>query len=539
MARNSWPPAVCVAAVLLLSALLAAIPAGRRPFWSSDEARFALLAQDTLEHGRWLVAEIRGREYLNKPQLFFWLVAFAGLPFGRVTESSAAIPGALASVVAVAGVIALGWRLWGWATGAIAGLVLATTPLQFDMAHQVLPDMMLSACLVWALYFLINAAGSGWPVAPLVGFYACLTAALLSKGPQALAGVAAAGVAVAFTDGAATLRRLRPVLGLGAMFVVATAVWIVPYQMRSAGRFGHQVIGGHYVTWYLVGSLLGRLDGLTEPVAAFLPWTLLLAAAPLWWRQSPDAGRRRVILWTATLWVLVALSGNFRARYVLPVLPGLALLTAELATAPVADRAARVLRWAALTCTALAVIIAAVVWFPALHPVISRALTPEDRTYLPTAEWERTAMAVLALAAAAALVIAVRRRAAWIGAVGLGLGMAGMLVVESVTYPERYTRAFDVRPLAAAAIAGLPRDGVVFGHPDLRLSYDVYLGRRVIELPTEAAVRSRLATDVDARFIMPATQWEALAPAAGPRWRIAASADLRDRRMVVIGREGP
>ena len=38
---------------------------------------------------------------------------------------------------------------------------------------------------------------------PLLAFYACLTGGLLSKGPQALAALAAAGVAVAVTDGAA------------------------------------------------------------------------------------------------------------------------------------------------------------------------------------------------------------------------------------------------------------------------------------------------------------------------------------------------
>jgi 4-amino-4-deoxy-L-arabinose transferase-like glycosyltransferase len=321
MARHPWHAVACIAGVIVLTAVLAAIPAGRRPFWSSDEARVALLARSALEEGRWLVAELRGQDYLNKPQLFYWSVALASLPFGRVTESSAAIPPILAATAAVAGVIAIGWRLWGWATGALAGLVLATTPLHFDMAHQVLPDIMLSAWLVWALYCLVSAARSGWSVAPLVGLYACLTAALLSKGPAALAGVAATVVAVAFTDGLATLRRLRPVLGLGAMAVVAAAVWLVPYQLHSVGRFSHQVLGGHYVTWYLLGSLLDRLEGLTEALPAFLPWTVLLAAAPVWWRQNPDPARRRVVLWTATLWILIGLSGTFRSRYVLPILP--------------------------------------------------------------------------------------------------------------------------------------------------------------------------------------------------------------------------
>ena len=539
MARHAAPVAACLGGVLLLSALLVAIPAGRRPFWSSDEARVALLARDALEHGRWLVADLRGEEYLNKPQLTYWLVALSSKPFGRLTETSAAIPGALASIAAVAGVIALGWRMWGWTTGAIAGLVLATTPLQFDMAHQVLPDMNLSACLVWALYFLNRAASSGWPVAPTLGFYVCITAALLSKGPAALAGVAGAAVAVALTDGPATLRRMRPVLGAVVIIVVAGVLWLVPYHVHSAGAFQGKVITGHYVTWYTVGSIAGRLESLMEPLIVFLPWTVLLAAAPVWWRQSPDPARRRVILWTATLWLLISMSGHFRARYVLPVLPGLALLTADVVTAPIAGRAERALRAAALVASLLAVVIAVVDSVPALQPVIARALMPEDRAYLPTAAWERAVLAVFALGAAAALVVGVRRRAVRIGAVGLGLALAGMFIVLGITYPPRYTHAFDIRPLSAAAVAGLAPNGVVFGHPDLRLSYDIYIRRPVAELPTEAAVRERLATDPAARVIMPAASWEALAPTIGAAWRVLASATLRDRVVVLVGQGAP
>ena len=539
MARHPAQVAACLGGVLLLSALLVAIPAGRRPFWSSDEARVALLARDALENGRWLVADLRGEEYLNKPQLTFWGVALSSLPFGRVTETSGAIPGAIASIAAVAGVIAIGWRTWGWTTGAVAGLVLATTPLQFDMAHQVLPDMPLSAWLVWALYFLNRAASSGWSRAPMLGFYVCITAALLSKGPAALAGVAGAAVAVALTDGVGTLRRLRPVLGAAVVLVLAGALWLVPYHVRSAGAFQDKVITGHYVTWYTVGSIAGRLESLTEPLIVFLPWTLLLAAAPVWWRQNPDPARRRIILWTATLWLLISMSGHFRARYVLPVLPGLALLTADVVTAPVAGRAARALRWSALVASLFAVVIAIVVAVPALQPVVARGFMPEDRAYLPTAAWERAALAVFALGAAAALVVGVRRRAIRIGAVGLGLALAGMFIVLGITYPPRYTHVFDIRPLSAAAVTGLAPNGVVFGHPDLRLSYDIYIRRPVGELPTEAEVRARLATDPAARVIMSAASWEAIAPSVGGAWRVLASATLRDRATVLVGQGAP
>src|SRR5256712_8724354 len=155
------------------------------------------------------------------------------------------------------------------------------------------------------------------------------------------------------------LRRLRTVLGSVLAFGVATIVWLLPYQARSQGSFDDQVLTGHYLTWYLLGPILPRFTALWAPLPSFLPWTLLLAAAPFWWRQSPDAGRRRIALWTATLWLLVAISGNYRSPYILVAVAGLALLTAEFLTARVTGPARRVRTLASLAARGFAPALAA------------------------------------------------------------------------------------------------------------------------------------------------------------------------------------
>jgi 4-amino-4-deoxy-L-arabinose transferase-like glycosyltransferase len=526
-------PAVCAVGVLLLALIIAAVPAGRRPFWSSDEARFALLAQDVLDHGHWLVAEIRGQLYLNKPQLFFWAVAIVSLPFGRVTELSAAIPAVLSSVATVAGTMAIGRLLWGWPAGLVAGLILATTPLQFEMSHHVLPDVMLNAWLVWGLYWFIRAERAGWALRPLLAFYACLAAGLLCKGPQALAALVAATVATALVGGIAEVRKLRLTLGVVIVLSVAAVVWLIPYQARSHGGFEERVVTGHYVTWYLFGPLLSRLVALHEPLTAFLPWTVLLAAAPWWWRVEPDRGRRRIVLWTATLWLLSALSGNYRARYMLPIFPGLAVLTAEFLTASLGGSARRARDTAAVVCGAVVVVAAIAALFPLASLMIN-----EDIAYFPGAWWERAVLLLLAATACVGLVRGARAPDAS-GAVVLALALAAIFIVEGVTYPGRYAHAFDVRPLAAAAVASTPPDGTVIGYPDLRLSYDVYLrDRRVIEMSDGNAVAARVRAAPQDVFVMTADRWKALAPGAHPRWRVLASAKVGDRTMVTVG-SGP
>ena len=115
---RSW---LVLVAVLAFTAFIVGLPAGQAPLWDPNEARHMLLARDILEHGRWLVPDLRGEPYLNKPQLFFWSVAAASLPGGEVTEWTAALPAVLSSVATVAAVFAIGVRAWALAAGTIAG----------------------------------------------------------------------------------------------------------------------------------------------------------------------------------------------------------------------------------------------------------------------------------------------------------------------------------------------------------------------------------------------------------------------------------
>src|SRR5256885_6209574 len=116
---------LALVAVLAFAALVVGLPAGRAPLWDRNEARYMLLARDILDRGRWMIPDLRGEPYLNKPQLFFWSVAVASLPGGEVTERTAALPAVLSSIATVAAVFAIGARTWGVGTGGGAGLLLA------------------------------------------------------------------------------------------------------------------------------------------------------------------------------------------------------------------------------------------------------------------------------------------------------------------------------------------------------------------------------------------------------------------------------
>ena len=515
-----------------------AIPAGRRPFWSQDEARFAVLARDMLQHGRWLVPEVRDRPYVNKPQLYTWSIAAVSLARGRVSEHTAAVPSVLAAVATVGAVVAIGRLLWGWLAGFLAGLVLAATPAHFLFGHSVLPDPMLVGWLTWALFGYLLAAERGWSPRSMALFYACVAGGLLTKGPVALVALPVAALATVLSDGGRALGRMRPVLG-SIILGLGALPWVIPYYRRAGGAFSHGVVQDQYVQWVIrnpaasgIQDVGARAEHVALALSGFLPWTVLLVGAALWWRRAPDRGRRRVLVWTIAWWLATGLSGTFRARYLLVVYPAFALLTAEFAATAGHRRGGRLLT---VALAATAVLIA---FFPVAVSTIPGLVTGVDRVFVPEAWWERGTLMMVAIVGALVALIALRRDAPVRAMLTLVITVSTLLAVEGVTYPTRYTRAYDLRPLAEIVQRGDATGAPVIGHPDLRLSYDFYIDRRMIEIPTAEALLTRLQQAAPALVVTSAERWAALAPRAGPGWGLAGTAVVGNHTIVVAARRG-
>jgi 4-amino-4-deoxy-L-arabinose transferase-like glycosyltransferase len=488
-----------------------------------------LLARDMVECGHWLVPEIRGvpNEGLYKPQLFSWAIALASLPTGRVTELTAVLPSLVSALVGVAGVLAIGRHLWSVEAGALAALILTSAPSYFVFTQQPLADVMMTACMVWALYFLLRAR-HGSSAGSLLGLYACIGAAMLCKGPPGLSALVATAVATWLEGGRAGLRRLRP--ALGALVLAAFAVpWVVPYLFRARSVFVHDVLLGEYARWFLgPNGLLFRLVHMTAVLVYFLPWTLFVPAVVWWGRNDPDQGRRYVLWWTLTLWILIGLSGAYRARYFLPVYPGLAILTGEFfarATWPVVRRAIR------LGAIAFAVL-ATVVLIAMVSPP---RLAGEGPVYMPDTIPERVLIAVLVSVGIFGVPAASRRDSLIAAGVLIAVVMGAILMVEGYASPMRRARYYDVPALGAAATTHTSRGGTTFGYPDLSLEYDVYVRRRIVEIGSGELGRllAEPAADV---VILTRRRWtEAHARPVSASWRVLESRTVGGKDMVVIG----
>ena len=521
---------VALVAVLAFTALVVGLPAGRAPIWDPNEARYMLLARDILDSGRWLIPDLRGEPYLNKPQLFFWSVAIASLPGREVTEWTAAVPAVLSSIATVAAVFAIGTRTWGVGAGAMAALALASTVGFFVIGHHGQSDVMVTAGTWWALYALLAARRRGYATLPMIGFYACIAGAIMSKGPMGLLGLAAGFAGVAFADGWRDMIRLRPLIGVVVLGVLL-APWYGTYLVGHGSFFVGDTVVGHYGSWAFRRGALTRLESLWV-LAYALPWTVFLAGAAAWWRRLPDAERRLIAAWTLTIWVLIGLSGIHRARYLIPIYPGLALLVGEFVTRAASHAGAPALRRTLYAFAALVVVVAAL----ALSPV-ARLIDGEGRPWVPDTRMETAVIVTVLVATGLGAVGAARRAAFARGGLVVALGIGAILLVEGARYPARFARDFDVRPIAAAAQALTPPGAAVRVYPDIDLNYDFYLRRPVVELD-RARMEQLLASPASSAVIMSRKSWAVLGPQAHPSWRIVLAHRVAKNEMLVLGGGG-
>jgi 4-amino-4-deoxy-L-arabinose transferase-like glycosyltransferase len=508
-----------------------ALPLGRRPLVNQDEARFALLAREGVEQGQWLLPRVRGVIYLNKPPLYFWTVGLLALPFGVVDETTAPIASILSALATLLAVIAIGRRRWSLEVGLGGAMILATAPYFYFMSHQVLSDVMMTAWLTWALYFLLTARSAPAPTGRLVGFYLCVAGALAAKGPAALMGLAGALAVVLVEDGWRGVRWLRLPMGLGIL-ALSTLPWLLPYLLQTERSYVSGVVVHHYGDWYFREKRSSRLVELLDNLGRFLPWTVLLPAGVWWWWRDRDRRRLPLLAWTAVIAALVSLSGEQRARYFVPVLPPLSLLVGELFVHAPRDRAGRRVL-AAFLSAALLVVLALVVILLWLK---MGAGLRSPSTFMPAAGWERVLACGLAVAGLGGASVLAARGAGFGATTVLALALGGILLIEGWGYPARFAQSSNIRGFTTAMAAHLAPDSRVLAYPDAGLSYDFYLRRPVRELPGAADLEAELSAPRPADVLLiRESRWAALQIPARDRWQVLMADRVGRERVLLLG----
>jgi 4-amino-4-deoxy-L-arabinose transferase-like glycosyltransferase len=127
---------------------------GSPALYDPHESLYAEIAREMVVRGDWLTPHLNGTRYLDKPPLFYWLIAISYTVFG-VSEFSAACR-SLAGLGG-AGDLGIGRRLIDGRTGALAGLVLTTSIVATLFNRQLLPDMVFACFTTLSFYGFLRA----------------------------------------------------------------------------------------------------------------------------------------------------------------------------------------------------------------------------------------------------------------------------------------------------------------------------------------------------------------------------------------------
>lgn len=426
-----------VVTLLLLASLTFFLGLGRQAITDSDEGFYAEAAREMVESGDWVTPHFNYEDRWQKPALYYWLTAATYLAAGP-TEFAARWWSALSGL----GLVLLTWmaarRLTTRDDAAwLAGAIVATTFGCFAMARMALPDLPLALLITATIWYALERRWMLAGAAAGLGF--------LMKGPLAIAVPAIVLVPVWWRERQYALPRLRDL----ALAAVVCALIGLPWY--AAMTFEH---GAAYLNSFFVGDNLERFatERFNEPrpfwfyvpivIGGMLPWSMFLfVTVP----SVTDVLRRRRRLtaeeWRILAWILVpplffTLSVGKQPRYILPMLPPLAILLARAVTTRVTARP-------------VPTSIGVATWLTALLFVVFAVLLLRAEPLFITAYPALTYAAIAAIVASAAVLawIAVSRRWALLPSVMTGCAAVLLLSVQFGAFAG--TRPEPVEQMAA------------------------------------------------------------------------------------------
>lgn len=323
---------------VILWGILVGVALAVRPLLPIDETRYLSVAWEMWRRNDWLVPYLNGSPYTDKPPLLFWGMLLGWRAFGVNQWWPRLLP-PLFGLISVFLLVKLARRL-SPATPHVADRTLPFLSglLWVTYSTAVLFDTLLTACVLLALIGVVDA----WRGRTIGGWSLCAAGiglGLLAKGPVVLVHVLPVVLLAPWwtvdpTDSKSRLSWRKWYLGaitavaLGSALALAWALpaaWSEGSAYRSAilweqtaGRITHAFAHRRPWWWYLP----------LVPVV-LLPWTLW----PTWWRALARDCRRPVeptmrfaLVWVVPGFIVLSLISGKQVHYLMPLLPGVALL---------------------------------------------------------------------------------------------------------------------------------------------------------------------------------------------------------------------
>ncbi|HHT9132441.1 MAG TPA: ArnT family glycosyltransferase, partial [Candidatus Tripitaka californicus] len=329
---------VLMGGLMVLSSLLYVLNLGSTGLWEKHEALYAEVAREMLVDGHWIIPHLDGTVYIEKPPLYFWMVALCSIPVGDVNEFTARLPAALCAMGTVMVTFLLGRKLFNARVAFMGALILATCLLFMVYGRSVRQDTTFTFFISSALLAFYSGYTSDRKTFCFLSFWFLTALAVLTKGLFALFLVVSPIILYLFWNNDLKILIERRFLFGGSAFVLTITAWLLPAYVWDEGDYIRQFIlvnsglsyalplaeskHHHNVLRYVVGYFFYGM----------MPWSIFLIAfsyrffSKRLWREN-----RQLLFpaaWLFVMFLIFFLMGQKRSTYLLPLYPPAALLIA-------------------------------------------------------------------------------------------------------------------------------------------------------------------------------------------------------------------
>jgi len=310
---------------------------GKLPLLGPDEPRYAQVAREMFFSGDLITPRLGGHTWFEKPALLYWMIVAAFKIFG-VSEWSARLGPALCGLLTILAVWCVGravgkdFGFWSViVTASFLGLIVFSRAASFDVV--------VTMTTAWSLAFFLlhELPATRRKRLLLAGFYAFVGLSLLAKGLVGI--VIPFGVVGSYYP----LRRSWPARSVWLSLIwgvplalAVSAIWYGPVIARHGWTFIDEFFIQHHFARYVSNKYHHPQPIYFYPVIIWmlvLPWSVhligALAKVRKWeWRGGDSLS---IICVFALAWLLLPIvffsfSGSKLPGYILPALPGAALL---------------------------------------------------------------------------------------------------------------------------------------------------------------------------------------------------------------------
>ncbi|MBR1942351.1 glycosyltransferase family 39 protein [bacterium] len=351
----------------LCSILLLAFLCGIFLFWGLnfyplldvDETRYAIMSRDLAASKDWNLLLLNSIPFLEKPPLYFWMVACSIKIFGGFSEFAVRFPIAVIASFLVFFTYIFGKKVLSRKFGLLSAVILLTSVFFLILSHVAILDMVLTVWMTSSLYcaYLSFKAEEKYKKYCWWGFWTFAGLGFLAKGILAIAIPAVVMFLYClFTKNLKQMfKPINFVVGL-VIFLLISLPWHVVMFRDYGWTFINEYFVKHHFARLLTSEDLGRKHGffyfIPVFIVAFMPWTFIFLASVIdgckklvekyknaegkianriWNLFSTENAEQELLLFLVLFFVVVfgvmSVSSTKLPTYILPALPAAALIT--------------------------------------------------------------------------------------------------------------------------------------------------------------------------------------------------------------------